>query len=105
MVSKLLLSKEREVDEKVDFKYVKNIDDFDNLLEHTQKRKLPCNKNNLGENIELDRLIVSDDVSGLADRSDTFANFLTVSQKFRLTRVYVFHTLYPARQNWQMILA
>ena len=49
MVSKLLLSKEREVDEKVDFKYVKNIDDFDNLLEHIQKRKLPCNKNNLGE--------------------------------------------------------
>ena len=27
----------------------------------------------------LDKLIVMDDVSGLADKSDEFANFLTVS--------------------------
>ena len=46
-----------------------------------------------------------DDVSGLADKSDDFANFLTVSQKFNFTCVYVFHTIYPMRSNWQMILS
>ena len=63
-----MLSKEREeqikncfVDEKVDFKHVEKIDEFVDLLEHIQKRKPGCN--NFGENIELDRLIVLDDVS------------------------------------------
>ena len=46
-----------------------------------------------------------DDVSGLADKSDDFANFLTLSQKFNFTCVYVFHTIYPMRSNWQMILS
>ena len=45
-----------------------------------------------------------DDVSGLADKSDEFANFLTVSRKYGLTCVYIFHTIYPTRQNWQMIM-
>ena len=53
----------------------------------------------------LDRLMAIDDVSGLANRSEAFANFLTVSRKFGLTCVYVFHTTYPIRQHWQMILA
>ena len=44
-----------------------------------------------------------DDVSGLADRSDKFAHFLTVSQKYGLTCVYIFHTIYTTRQNWQMM--
>ena len=52
-----------------------------------------------------DRLIVMDDVSSLADRSEEFANFLTVSRKFGLTCVYIFHTIYPTRQHWQMILS
>ena len=46
-----------------------------------------------------------DDVSGLADRSETFANFLRVSRKFGISYVHIFHTIYPPRQNWQMILA
>ena len=59
--SKILLSKEREdqirvcfVDEKGDFKYVETIDEFGNLLEHVQRRKISCNENSLGKNIELD---------------------------------------------------
>ena len=44
-----------------------------------------------------------DDVSCLADRSEAFANFLTVSRKFGLSYVYVFHTIYPARHHWKMI--
>ena len=110
--SKILLSKEREeqirncvVDEKADFEDVENTDEFDNLLEHIQKRKPQCNENNLGENIELDGLIVFNVLSGLADRSGSFTNVLTVSRKLGLTCVYIFNTLYPTRQNWQMILA
>ena len=32
--------------------------------------------------MKLDRLIVMVDVLGLADKSESFANFLTVSRKF-----------------------
>ena len=46
-----------------------------------------------------------DDVSGLTDRSEEFANFSTVSQTFGLTCIYIFHTIYPTRQNWQMVLS
>ena len=46
-----------------------------------------------------------DNVSDLVDRSEAFANFLTVSGKFGLTFVFVFHTIYRTRQHWQMILA
>ena len=59
----------------------------------------------MGENTLLDRLIVMDDVLGLADKSTDFANFLTVSRKFGFTCVYIFHTIYLTRNNWQMILS
>ena len=49
--SKILLSKEREeqiekcfVDEKVDFTYVEIIDDFGDLLEHIQRKKITVTK-------------------------------------------------------------
>ena len=53
----------------------------------------------------LDKLNVMDDVSGLADKPEAFAYFLTVSRKFGITCVYVFHAIYPTRQNWQMMLS
>ena len=46
-----------------------------------------------------------DDVLGLTDKSEEFANFLIVSRKLGLTCVYIFHTVYTTRKNWQMILA
>ena len=70
-----------------------------------REKKAPCNENDLGENIKLDRLIVMDDISGLAEKSKEFANVLTVSKRFGLTCVYIFDTIYRTRQNWQMILA
>ena len=70
-----------------------------------REKKAPCNENDLGENIKIDRLIVMDDISGLAEKSEEFANVLTVSKKFGLTCVYIFDTIYRTRQNWQMILA
>ena len=41
----------------------------------------------------MDRLIVMDDVSGVADISKKFAIFLTVSRKFGYHCVYVFHVI------------
>ena len=59
----------------------------------------------MGENNVFDKLIVMNDVSGLADKSDDFDNFLTVSRKCSFTCVYDFHTMYPTRSRWQMILS
>ena len=52
----------------------------------------------------LDKLIIMDDVSGLDGISEEFTNILTVSRKYGQTCVYIFHTIYPTRQNWQMIM-
>ena len=47
-----------------------------------------CNENVvMGEDNIFDKLIVMDDVSGLANKSDNFINFLTVSRKFNFTCV------------------
>ena len=70
-----------------------------------RKNKSNCNDNLMGENILTDRLIVMDDVSGLADKSEHFENFLTASRKFGFTCIYIFHTIYPTRNNSQMILS
>ena len=59
----------------------------------------------LGENIKVNKLIVMDDVSGFADKSNEFPNFLTVSRKYGFSCLYVFHTIYPGRQNWEMIMS
>ena len=46
-----------------------------------------------------------DDISDLADPSETFANFLTVSRELGISCVHVCHTIYLTRQNWQIYLA
>ena len=46
-----------------------------------------------------------DDVSGVADVSKKFANFLTVSREFGYNCVYVFHVIIPASQIWQKIIS
>ena len=61
--------------------------------------------NSFGENRKLDRLIIMDDVSGVADVSKKFANFLTVSRKFGYNCVFVFHVIVPASQIWQKIIS
>ena len=49
----------------------------------------------------MDRLIIMDDVSGVAYVWKKFANFLTVSRKFGYNWAYVFHVIVPASQIWQ----
>ena len=104
----LSLSRDREknikecFDGNVNFKYLKKLKEFDTCLDLFQRIKEKTdsrNDNFVGENVLLDRLIVMDDVSGLADKSEHFANFLTVSRKFGFTCVYIFRTVYPTRNN------
>ena len=52
--------------------------------------KAQYNENQLGEKMVLDKLIAMDDVSGLADKSDEFANFFTVLRKYGITCLYIF---------------
>ena len=73
-ISKISFSREREkhigdcfITEHIDFKYPDTAEDFDDSLEFFQRKRGPCNENCLVENIKLDRLIVMDNVSGLAD--------------------------------------
>ena len=74
------------------------MENFNDLLEIFKRKKSSFNENYLGENMILDRVIVMDNVSGLADRSEKFANFLSVSRN-------IFNTIYLTRQHWQMILS
>ena len=111
-ISKIELSREREtnikecfVDQDVQFNYPNNLEDFDYLLEMGKRNKATYIENDLGEKRLLDKLIVMDDVFGLADKSDDFANFLTVSRKYGITGIYIFHTIYCNRQNWQMVMS
>ena len=66
-------------------------------------------KNNVnylfGENKKLDRLIIMDDVSGIADTSKYFSNFLTVSRNYGYNCVYVFHVINSSSQIWQKIIS
>ena len=59
----------------------------------------------LGEQLAVTRLIITDDVSGLAEKYEEFSNFLTVSQKYRFSWLYVFHTIYPGRKSWEMVMS
>ena len=105
-ISKIELSKDRKdnirscfTDQIVKFDYPNNVEKFDDLLETYRLKKVEYIERDLGVNMVLDKVIVMDDVSGLADRSNDSANFLTVSRKYGVTCVYIFHKIYPARQN------
>ena len=89
----------------------KEQDEFDSLIETFKLRSREESddsntlNNSFGKTRKLDRLIIMDDVSGVADVSKKFANFLTVSRKFAYNCVYVFHVSVPASQIWQKIIS
>ena len=110
-VSKIVLSGKREdsikeslIDQEVHFSYPHDLDDFNYLMENFTQDKSEYIDNELGESLQVNKLIIVDDVSGLADKSNEFSNFLTVSRKYGFSCLYVFHTIYPGRQNWEMIM-
>ena len=63
------------------------------------------NITNYGEKSIRSRLIVMDDVSGLADLSTKFANFLTIARKFGYHCLYIFHAIHPEKAIWRTILS
>ena len=111
-VSKIVLSSEREeiireifIDQEVHFSYPRDLDDFNYLIENFTQEKSDYEDSELGENLKINKLIVMDDVSGLADRSNDFSDFLAVSRKYSFSCLYVFYTIYLGRQNWEMIIS
>ena len=86
-------------------------DELDALIENFKLKALENSNDNLnlsnsfGEIRKMDCLIVLDDVSGVADLSKKFANFLTVSRKYGYNVVYVFHVVIPSKQIWQKIIS
>ena len=111
-VSKTFLSKGREdviresfQDQEVNFSYPQDLDGFEYLLGNFTQNKSEYTKNELGEELKIDKLIIMDNVSGLADKSGEFSNFFTVSRKYGFSCLYVFHTIYSARQSWEMIMS
>ena len=111
-VSKIVLSNEIEdsirdsfTDQKINFSYPHDLDDFNYLVENFTQDKSKYIDNELGENLQVNKLIIMDDVSGLADKSQKFSIFFTVSRKYGFSCLYVFHTIYPGRQNWRMIMS
>ena len=87
-------------------------DELDSLIDAFKLRAQEDNEinnvnieNSFGEKKKMNRLIVLDDVSGVADVSKKFANFLTVSRKFGYNCVYVFHLIIPSNQIWQKIIS
>ena len=88
------MSKDREnnirdcfVNQDVHFDYPNDVEDFNYLLEVYKRHKSEYVENDIGEKMVLDKLILMDGISGLADKSDESANFLTVSRKYGITCV------------------
>ena len=109
-VSKIKLSEKREEDIKqcfegteVNFHYPEDLNDFNILIGNFQREDIvnddDLNESILGEKKKFDRLIAMDDVSGLADRSNEFSSFLTVSRKFGYICLYVFHIIFPNKST------
>ena len=78
-ISKISLSDETEEkirgsfeDQEVFFNYLENLDDFNYILEGFMQKKADYVNSEIGENMALDKLIVIDDVSGLADKCNIF---------------------------------
>ena len=99
-VSKIVLSKEREdfirdsfEDQEVQFSYQHDLDDFNYLVGNFMQNRSEYVENDMGE------------WSALADKSEEFSNFLTVSRKYGFSCLHVFHTIYPGRQSWEMIMS
>ena len=80
----------------LDFHNSKNTEELGDLLEEF-KKNFNTENNVFGKEQKLDRLIVINDVSGLADKSNAFASFSTVSRKFKYNCVYIFHIIYPEK--------
>ena len=117
-VSGIVIDKKREAEIQSYFRNETEVhiaqvqDQLDSLTDTFKQRsheKYDDNSNNVnsssGENRKLHRLIIMDDVSGIANVSKNFSDFLTVSRKFGYNCVYVFHVIVPSSQVWQKAIS
>ena len=101
----------------IEFHYPKNILEFKDIIEEFKVRsrasKTTTDITNeydsltsfYGENKKRDRLIVTDETSGLAERSEKFTSFLTVARKFRYHCVCIFHIIRPEKAIWISVIS
>ena len=88
----------------------KELDELDPLIETVKLRTRDILDDNdkvnslFAKNKKLDRLIVMDNVSGVAGISRKFATFLTVSRKFGYHCVNVVHVI-ATSQIWQKLIS
>ena len=54
-----------------------------------------------GEEEECSKVIVMGNVLGVADRSQGFASFLTITRNIRCSCIYNFHVIYPEKSVWK----
>ena len=82
-------------DNEIEFhKNIKEPDELKDLIEKYKLRTIDIidniNDSDFGEKISMDRLIVMDDVSGVADNCKKVAGFSTVRRKYKYQCIYVF---------------
>ena len=115
-VSGIVIDKKREAEIQSYFKNETEVhiaqdqDKLDSLTDTFKQRSHENYDNSnvnssFGENRKMDRLIIMDDVSGVADISKNFSNFLTVSRKFGYNCVYIFHVIIRSSQLWQKVIS
>ena len=100
----------------IEFFEVQNHEDLNELINYfkeinqdvdeTDSVNYDVNNSFFGEKKLLNNLIVMDDVSGIADNSKSdFADFLTVSRKYRYSVIYAFHTVKIGKEIWFKIIS
>ena len=116
-VSQISLSKKRKAEVQscfncsLEFHYSENITKFDSLLEEFKLKTGKVDDNDTAftdsyeEYIKPVCLIDTDNVSGLAEKSNDFASFLNVSRKFEYNCVYIFHINFPKKSIWKLIIS
>ena len=94
---------------KVEFHHAADPDELTELIEKFKHRTrdIVNNESSSGfsEKNPIDCLIVMDKVSGIADSSHKFAEFLTVCRKYRYYCICVFHIIVPDSRVWKKKLS
>ena len=95
----------------VEFHYAEDTEKLKELIQTFKLRTEDLVENDdmsnsmFGENKIMDRLVVMDNVSGIADSCKEFADFLTITRKYSYHYIYVFHIIMPDKDIWKKIIS
>ena len=101
----------------LDFYYPRNKEQFEELLGYFKTKSNSSEIENNNINSEIDDVnyltnygeksirsrLIGMNVSGLADLSTKFANFLTVARKFGYHYLYIFHAIHPEKAQTNLL--